>query len=28
VSEGIVTEEIQEDFFKLGWIPTECNNEW
>ena len=27
VSEGIVTEEIQEDFFKLGWIPTECNNE-
>jgi hypothetical protein len=23
VSEGIVTEEIREDFFKLGWIPVD-----
>ena len=23
VSEGTVTEEIQEDFFKLGWIPVD-----
>ena len=23
VSEGTVTEEIQEDFFKLGWIPID-----
>ena len=23
VSEGTVTDEIREDFFKLGWIPVE-----
>lgn len=23
VSEGCITEEIQEDFFKLGWIPVD-----
>jgi hypothetical protein len=23
VSEGTVTEEIREDFFKLGWIPVD-----
>jgi hypothetical protein len=22
VSEGVITDEIQEDFFKLGWIPV------
>jgi len=27
VSEGTVTEEIQEDFFKLGWIPVDCTDE-
>ena len=26
VSEGTVTEEIREDFFKLGWIPVDT--EW
>ena len=25
VSEGTVTDEIREDFFKLGWIPVENN---
>jgi len=23
VSEGVVTEEVRQDFFKLGWIPVE-----
>ena len=27
VSEGTVTEEIQEDFFKLGWIPVDLDDE-
>ena len=26
VSEGTVTEEIQEDFFRLGWIPVESKD--
>ena len=26
VPEGTVTDEIREDFFKLGWIPVEDNN--
>jgi len=28
VSEGTVTEEIREDFFKLGWIPVDSENEY
>lgn len=27
VGEGYVTEEIREDFFKLGWIPVDSNDE-
>ena len=27
VPEGTVTEEIQEDFFKLGWIPVDSSDE-
>ena len=27
VPEGHVTEEIQEDFFKLGWIPVDSGDE-
>lgn len=27
VVEGTVTDEIREDFFKLGWIPVEGNND-
>jgi hypothetical protein len=27
VGEGHVTDEIREDFFKLGWIPVENNND-
>ena len=27
VPEGTVTDEIQEDLFKLGWIPNEWNDE-
>jgi hypothetical protein len=27
VSEGNVTEEVREDFFKLGWIPVDNNDE-
>lgn len=27
VGEGYVTEEIREDFFKLGWIPVEDDND-
>ena len=26
VSEGTVTEQIQEDFFRLGWIPVESKD--
>jgi hypothetical protein len=26
--EGTVTEEIREDFFKLGWIPADGGNEY
>jgi hypothetical protein len=28
VPEGTVTEEIREDFFKLGWIPVDGENEY
>jgi hypothetical protein len=27
VGEGTVTDEIREDFFKLGWIPVESSQE-
>jgi hypothetical protein len=27
VPEGTVTEEIQEDFFKLGWIPVDSDDQ-
>ena len=27
VSEGHVTDEIREDFFKLGWIPAEKDDD-
>ena len=27
VSEGIVTDEIKEDFKKIGWIPVECSDD-
>jgi hypothetical protein len=27
VGEGYVTDEIREDFFKLGWIPVDDNND-
>lgn len=27
VSEGNVTDEIREDFFKLGWVPVESRDE-
>jgi hypothetical protein len=27
VSESHVTDEIREDFFKLGWIPVENNDD-
>jgi len=27
VSEGTITDEIREDFFKLGWIPVDSNEE-
>lgn len=27
VPEGTVTDEIREDFFKLGWIPVESNDD-
>lgn len=26
VGEGTVTDEVREDFFKLGWIPVEHND--
>jgi hypothetical protein len=26
VGEGHVTDEVREDFFKLGWIPVERND--
>jgi hypothetical protein len=28
VGEGHVTDEVQEDFFKLGWIPVNNNNDY
>ena len=27
VSEGTVTDEIREDFYKLGWVPVDNNND-
>lgn len=27
VSEGVVTDEIKEDLYKLGWVPVEWDNE-
>jgi hypothetical protein len=27
VSEGVVTDEIREDFFKLGWLPVDRDDE-
>ena len=27
VSESYITDEVREDFFKLGWIPVENNND-
>jgi hypothetical protein len=27
VSEGYVTDEVREDFFKLGWLPVDRDNE-